>query len=144
MREAGYDTFITGKWHLDAVGLQRSFKEMGPVAPGYLASTPDMYDRPEEGNNWSPSNKELFGHWLKKGLWLNKRGDDAIQHSSELYADTAVEHLTRGRTAEDESILYVCRFQCAHDPRQAPQEYLGHVSGGEDSGSAKLPAGASV
>ncbi|HTF64182.1 MAG TPA: sulfatase-like hydrolase/transferase, partial [Edaphobacter sp.] len=28
LREAGYDTFITGKWHLDAVTLQRSFSEM--------------------------------------------------------------------------------------------------------------------
>ena len=61
------------------------------MAPGYLASTTDMYDRPKEGNHWSPSNKELFGHWLKKGLWLNKRGDDTIQHSSELYADAAVD-----------------------------------------------------
>jgi arylsulfatase A-like enzyme len=124
LREAGYDTFITGKWHLDAVGLQRSFKEMGPVAPGYLASTPDMYDRPKDGNSWSPSNKELFGHWLQKGLWLNRRGDNEIQHSSELYADAAVEHLTKVVPQKTNPFFMYVGFNAPHDPRQAPQEYL--------------------
>jgi len=124
LREAGYDTFITGKWHLDAVGLQRSFSEMGPVAPGYLASTPDMYDRPKAGNSWSPSNKELLGHWLKKGLWLNRRNDNSIQHSSELYADAAIDHLTRAVPKKTNPFFMYVGFNAPHDPRQAPQEYL--------------------
>lgn len=123
LREAGYDTFITGKWHLDAVGLQRSFSEMGPVAPGYLASTPDMYDRPKEGNNWSPANKALFGHWLKRELWNNKRGDETIQHSSELYADAAIEHLTKSVPKKTNPFFMYVGFNAPHDPRQAPQEY---------------------
>lgn len=122
LRGAGYDTFITGKWHLDAVGLQRSFSELGPVAPGFLNSTPDMYDRPAPGNTWDPTNRALFGHWLHTGLWLQKT--DRIQHSSELYADAAVDHLTRvipGRTTP--FFMYV-GFNAPHDPRQAPQEFL--------------------
>lgn len=124
LREAGYDTFITGKWHLDAVGLQRSFNEMGPVAPGFLASTPDMYDRPRQGNNWSPSNKELLGQWLRRGLWLNRRDDDTIQHSSELYADAAVEQLTKVVPQKTNPFFMYVGFNAPHDPRQAPQEYL--------------------
>jgi arylsulfatase A-like enzyme len=54
LRAAGYETFITGKWHLDPVSLQRCFSEMGPVAPGFLNSTPDMYNRPAPGNQWIP------------------------------------------------------------------------------------------
>ena len=50
LRDAGYDTFITGKWHLDAVTLQRSFAEQGPVGPGFLPSTPEEYNRPAPGN----------------------------------------------------------------------------------------------
>lgn len=123
LRGAGYDTFITGKWHLDAVMLQRSFSEMGPVAPGYLPSTPDMYNRPAPGNNWDPANKSLLGHWLKKSLWLNRK-DDTIQHSSELYADAAVDHLTRTVPKRQSPFFMYVGFNAPHDPRQAPQEYL--------------------
>jgi arylsulfatase A-like enzyme len=83
LREHGYDTFITGKWHLDAVSLQRSFAAMGPVGPGFLNSTPDMYDRPAPGNTWSPSNQALKGHWLHRELWLGDESD-RIEHSSSL------------------------------------------------------------
>jgi choline-sulfatase len=123
LREAGYDTYITGKWHLDAVSLQRSFAEQGPVAPGYLASTPDMYDRPAPGNHWDPANRALLGHWLKRGVWTNRRDDNTIQHSSELYADAAVDHLRVVSKREAPFFMYV-GFNAPHDPRQAPQEYL--------------------
>lgn len=124
LREAGYDTFITGKWHLDAVSLQRAFSEMGPVAPGYLASTPNMYDRPKPGNTWSPTDKALLGHWLKRGVWLNRRGDETIQHSSELYADAAVKHLTNNVPKKANPFFMYVGFNAPHDPRQAPQEFL--------------------
>lgn len=122
MRAAGYETFITGKWHLDAVGLQRSFSEQGPVGPGFLDSTPDMYDRPSPGNDWQPTNKALFGHWLKTGLWLNKK-PDTTQHSSELYADAAMNYLHKAAGREAPFFMYVA-FNAPHDPRQAPQNYV--------------------
>jgi arylsulfatase A-like enzyme len=122
LRDAGYDTFITGKWHLDAVMLQRSFSEQGPVAPGFLNSTPDMYHRPAPGNTWDPANRSLRGHWLPKGLWLNRK-DDTIQHSSELYADAAVDHFGRLAQRQKPFFMYV-GFNAPHDPRQAPQKFL--------------------
>ncbi|SFS18051.1 choline-sulfatase [Granulicella pectinivorans] len=123
LREAGYDTFITGKWHLDAVTLQRSFSEQGPVAPGYLPSTPDMYHRPAPGNHWDPTNRQLLGHWLKKGIWLNRK-DETIQHSSALYADAAIDHLIRKVPTKTNPFFMYVGFNAPHDPRQAPQEYL--------------------
>lgn len=123
LRQAGYDTFITGKWHLDATMLQRSFSEQGPVAPGFLASTPQEYNRPAPGNSWDPANRSLLGQWLRKGLWLG-RSDDTIQHSSELYADAAIEHLTRKVPGRKTPFFMYVAFSAPHDPRQAPQEYL--------------------
>jgi arylsulfatase A-like enzyme len=122
LREAGYDTFITGKWHLDAVMLQRSFSEQGPVAPGFLDSTPDMYNRPAPGNHWDPTNQALLGHWLHKDVWVN-RPDPTIQHSSELYADAAIAHLGRVAQRPTPFFMYV-GFNAPHDPRQSPQQYL--------------------
>jgi arylsulfatase A-like enzyme len=122
LREAGYDTFITGKWHLDAVSLQRSFSEQGPVAPGFLPSTPDMYDRPAPGNRWDPANESLKGHWLDKSVWLGPK-QPGIQHSSELYADAAVRHLQNLAGRSHPFFMYV-GFNAPHDPRQAPQKYL--------------------
>jgi len=127
MRENGYDTFVTGKWHLDAVSLQRSFSEQGPVGPGFLDSTPNEYNRPSPGNDWKPADKALFGHWLKTGLWLNRaeqdRQNEAIQHSSELYADAAVQYLHTASKRSKPFFMYVA-FNAPHDPRQAPQRYL--------------------
>ena len=40
------------------------FKEMGPVAPGMLASTPEggaAYDRPRPGDDWQPWDESLEG-----------------------------------------------------------------------------------
>jgi choline-sulfatase len=122
LRESGYDTYITGKWHLDAVMLQRSFSEQGPVAPGFLNSTPNMYDRPASGNTWSPSDRSLGGHWLRRGLWLNSH-DNSIQHSSELYADAAIGYLGRSARKQTPFFMYV-GFNAPHDPRQAPKEFL--------------------
>ncbi len=121
LREGGYDTFITGKWHLDAVTLQRSFSEQGPVGPGFLPSTKQEYYRPAPGNTWTPQNRSLEGHWLRKELWLD-RGGDAVQHSSELYADAAIDYLHR--PAREKPFFMYVAFNAPHDPRQAPQEYL--------------------
>ena len=123
LRESGYDTFITGKWHLDAVTLSRAFSEQSAVGPGYLASTKEMYDRPAPGNDWDPANKSLLGHWQKRGIWKNKRGDNEIEHSSEIYADAAIEHLGKVAKRDAPFFMYV-GFNAPHDPRQAPQEYL--------------------
>jgi arylsulfatase A-like enzyme len=121
-RDAGYRTFITGKWHLDAVSLSRSFSDMATVAPGFLNSTPDQYHRPAPGNTWSPTNRSLKGHWLDERLWLDK-ADGRTKHSSEVYADSAVDFLRGQRGRLEKPFLAYVAFNAPHDPRQAPEEY---------------------
>lgn len=121
-RKAGYDTFITGKWHLDAVSLQRSFAEQSAVGPGFLPSTPDLYNRPAPGNSWNPADETLLGHWLHTELW-GKEKTPAIQHSSSMYADAAIKYLSTRHARPDPFFMYVA-FNAPHDPRQAPQAFL--------------------
>lgn len=120
-RRAGYKTFLTGKWHLDAVSLSRSFTETKTVAPGFLNSTPNMYDRPKAGNTWSPTDRTLKGHWLEKSEWIDP-ADTGTKHSSEVYADSAIAFLQEQQSSRQPFFAYV-GFNAPHDPRQAPEEY---------------------
>lgn len=123
---AGYDTYISGKWHLDTTVLARSFKEMGPVAPGMLASTPidgAAYDRPRTGDTWEPWDKSQKGHWIHTGLWNNET-PDRIQHSAELYTDCYIDHLLNKAAKRDTPFFMYLGYNSPHDPRQAPKEYV--------------------
>jgi len=123
---AGYDTYICGKWHLDPTVLQRSFKEMGPVAPGMLVSTPEggaAYNRPSPGNTWEPWDEALKGHWLHTELWKNER-PDRIEHADALYADCTIDHLLNKAAKRENPFFIYLGFNSPHDPRQAPKEFL--------------------
>lgn len=122
---AGYDTYICGKWHLDPTVLQRSFREMGPVAPGMLVSTPEngaAYSRPRPGDTWQPWDESLRGHWLHTGLWDNQT-PDRIQHADELYSNHVIDQLHKATKRTSPFFLYL-GFNSPHDPRQAPREFL--------------------
>lgn len=123
---AGYDTYICGKWHLDPTVLQRSFKEMGPVGPGMLTSTPldgAAYDRPRPGDTWEPWDESLKGHWLHTGLWRNER-PDRIEHADALYVDCAIDHLLNKAAKRDNPFFIYLGFNSPHDPRQAPKSFV--------------------
>jgi choline-sulfatase len=123
---AGYDTYICGKWHLDPTVLQRSFKEMGPVAPGMLVSTPEggaAYNRPSPGNNWQPWDESRKGHWLHTELWANDE-QDKIEHADALYSDHLIDHLLNRAAKRDAPFFMYLGFNSPHDPRQSPREYL--------------------
>lgn len=123
---AGYDTYICGKWHLDPTTLARSFKENGPVSPGFLESTPEngaAYNRPSPENHWNPADTKLDGHWLHTDLWVEET-PDRIRHSSEVFADSVVDYL-KNRAAKRRTPFFIyLGFNAPHDPRQSPQEFL--------------------
>jgi arylsulfatase A-like enzyme len=126
LSKAGYDTYICGKWHLDPTVLQRSFQEMGPVAPGMLESSPvggAAYNRPAPGNTWQPWDESLKGHWIHTELWLGQ-GPDRIQHSAELYTDCFIDHLMNKAAKRETPFFMYLGFNSPHDPRQAPKEFL--------------------
>ncbi len=123
---AGYDTYICGKWHLDPTVLQRSFKEMGPIGPGMLPSTPingAAYDRPRPGDTWQPWDESLKGHWIHTGLWVNAN-PDRIEHSAEMYTNCFIDHLLNKAAKRDAPFFMYLGFNSPHDPRQAPREFV--------------------
>ena len=115
--QAGYDTFMTGKWHNRDAALKVSFKKIGPTGPGMYPSTDiqgSPYHRPAPGNNWSPYDKTLTGHWL------NIEGK--IIHSSQHWADAAIDYLTKQAANQDDPFFMYVAFHAPHDPRQSPKK----------------------
>ncbi len=99
---------------------------MGVVAPGFLESTPEggaAYGRPRPGDDWQPQGKALKGHWLHTNLWVNETSD-TIEHSSVVYTNAVIDHLTNKVPKRDAPFFIYLGFNAPHDPRQSPQEYL--------------------
>jgi choline-sulfatase len=109
---------MAGKWHIPDAALRRSFKTVGPLTGGFLASTTNggaAYFRPAPGNVWTPDGPEWAGHWIT----TNGR----TIHSSTLIADAAVQFLRKVERDRNPFFMYVA-FNAPHDPRQAPREFL--------------------
>ena len=133
MQQAGYETFITGKWHNTVAPLLRSFRIGDAVAEGFYETTDEngskefAYGRPN-GSEWTSWNKSYKGHWSPKVRDIvfengeKKAGAKYTveQHTSELFADKAVNYLKKGH--EKPFFMYVA-FNAPHDPRQSPKEF---------------------
>lgn len=102
---AGYATFATGKWHNGRPSLSRSFQEGRAV---FLGGMCDHFHVP------------LID--LVDGEFEGKRTGD--KHSSELFADAAIDFLERrAKVDDDRPFLAYVAFTAPHDPRDAPKEY---------------------
>lgn len=113
MKGAGYDTYLTGKWHVRADAAM-AFDFLSHVRPGMPNQTPAGYHRPPppgQPDPWSPSDPSFGGYW--------ERGE----HWSEVAADDAVNFLRLAGERDRPFFMYVA-FNAPHDPRQSPQEYL--------------------
>jgi len=112
LSSAGYETFMTGKWHVD-IPAGKIFDHVGEVRPGMPRDRVNAYNRPLEGkpDSWSATDRDEGGFW------------EGGKHWSEVEADTAIGYLDIARGSEKPFFIYLA-FNAPHDPRQAPQEYL--------------------
>ena len=142
MEGAGYDTYMTGKWHVDAPA-EKVFQQVKHIRPGMpqdnwnhhemvkqfdevvdklmldgkLVTSADVmpvgYNRPLDENDKSWSPSDpKFGGFYKGG-----------KHWSEVLKDDALEFIDQAKNKDNPFFMYLA-FNAPHDPRQAPQEYI--------------------
>ncbi len=114
MKKAGYQTFMTGKWHVKA-DAEKIFDVAKDVRGGMPKQTPEGYNRPldEEDykNGWKPWETKYGGFW------------EGGTHWSEVVANNSIEFLKQSAQDDKPFFMYLA-FNAAHDPRQAPREYV--------------------
>lgn len=109
--EAGYTTFLTGKWHNGGASALRSFQQGKAV---FLGGMGDPYKLALQDISASRTfeNKRLSG-----------------EHCVKLFADAAVHFLQQQKSTQP-FLCYVA-FNAPHDPRVAPREYHDRFAGQE-------------
>lgn len=112
LSQAGYRTFMTGKWHI-RTDADKCFDIARHVRPGMPNTVESAYNRPPaQGKDlWSPTDTSLGGFW-----------EDG-RHWSAVTADDAIDFLGEAKAGEQPAFFYVA-FNAPHDPRQSPQEFL--------------------
>ncbi|NQT38021.1 MAG: sulfatase-like hydrolase/transferase [Planctomycetes bacterium] len=112
MKGAGYETYMTGKWHVRA-DPEKAFDHVTHVRGGMPRQTPQGYNRPIEGqpDPWSPSDPKFGGFWEGGTHWSEVLGDDAVG-------------FIKDASRRDKPFFMYLAFNAPHDPRQSPQEYV--------------------
>ncbi len=112
MKQAGYQTYMTGKWHIQT-DPAKIFDTVKDVRAGMPKDTPNAYNRPQEGtpDSWSPFDPDLGGFW------------EGGKHWSEVVADNTSDFIDQAAKKDDPFFMYVA-FNAPHDPRQSPQEFV--------------------
>jgi arylsulfatase A-like enzyme len=112
MAAQGYETFFSGKWHINT-SAERCFAHTADVRLGMPSAGPEGYDRPLPGvpDPWSPSDPKFGGFWKGGKHWSEVLGDDGVRF------------LEQAATSEKPFFMYLA-FNAPHDPRQSPEEYV--------------------
>jgi arylsulfatase A-like enzyme len=123
LRQAGYTTFGTGKWHNGPASYARSFSAGAEI---FFGGMHDHWNIPAcdfdpsgeyKGNPFCPNSG--FSNEVK-----TRRGDHtkAGKHSSELFADAAIAFLQQDK--QNQPWFMYLSFMAPHDPRTMPEKFL--------------------
>lgn len=112
MHDAGYETFLFGKWHVEAPA-EKLFDHVIHLRPGMAPTVKSAYQRPVEGKEdaWKPWDTRNGGYW------------SGGKHWSEVLADDATASILKAAASKKPFFMYLA-FNAPHDPRQCPQEFI--------------------
>ena len=123
MRQLGYETYFTGKWHVQA-DTEKLFTHVKRERPGMPPDTrkppfhEEGYHRPVKGqpDKWSPYDTKFSGFWEGGRHWSEVLADDAIG-----FLQDAGE---KARQSQAKPLFMYLAFNAPHDPRQSPKEFV--------------------
>ncbi len=112
MEAAGYETYMTGKWHV-SIPPDSIFRNVKSILPGMPPDSPEGYNRPKHPGDtlWQPWKQEFGGYWSGGKHWSERVKDDALSF---------IEQASQNNTP---FFMYIA-FNAPHDPRQAPREFV--------------------
>ena len=112
MKDAGYETYFTGKWHVRA-SAELAFDNAAHIRGGMPRQTKAGYNRPLANGDdpWSPYDPKFGGFW------------EGGKHWSEVVGDDAVGFLNKAAKSDKPFFMYLA-FNAPHDPRQSPKEFV--------------------
>ena len=112
MAAQGYETYFSGKWHIEA-DPEKAFDHVINKRPGMPKDEPEGYNRPLPGkpDPWNPSDPKFGGFWQGGKHWSEVLGDDSIGF------------LEQAAKSDKPFFMYLA-FNAPHDPRQSPKEYV--------------------
>jgi arylsulfatase A-like enzyme len=112
MAREGYDTYMSGKWHVKQEA-DSVFQVVRHARPGMPNQTESGYNRPknEKDTSWLPWDKS------KEGFWKGGK------HWSEVLKDDALDYIDSAKQKENPFFIYLA-FNAPHDPRQSPKAFV--------------------
>jgi len=126
LSDAGYDTYITGKWHL---GMD---VENGPVARGFGKAFVSL-DGAAHLGGWDWRGPQLANY--RDGEELVQVGDDF--YSTRVYTERMIRYIDEDRDSGRPFFAYLA-YTAPHWPLQAPDESIARFRGRYDDGYEQL------
>lgn len=112
LKGAGYETYFSGKWHVN-IDVNKVFDHVRNVRPGMALQNQAGYNRPlsPQDTLWQPWDAKQGGQWQGGKHWNEVLADDA-----DLYLNEA--------SKSDKPFFMYLAFNAPHDPRQAPKRWV--------------------
>ncbi len=131
LKDSGYHTLMSGKWHLSGEGFQNGTT---PYDRGFE----DVFTLLQSGaNHFNADGYQAGGHPLfMRNDKIVPRPDNGT-FSNDLYTNIMLEQIKKYQGDGTPLFMYLA-FQTAHSPFQAPQEFIKKYEGVYDVGYDKL------